>query len=166
METITQISQSYDSYLDTIINKLEILGNSPVIQEELTAPQDEVNIEDNSFYSRAKQIRRLMLQEYYSVSMYEIEITGNNGANYYVSGHNVAQNFDINELHKMADMSFGHWTIYNSDSLQIIKTIKELQTGKPLGYVRISLRRDYIEKLTKNITVFQMKSQKKWVIYQ
>ena len=155
-ETVRQISQSYDSYLDVMINKLETIGYSPVVQEELTAPSDKVNQQEDYFYSRAKQIRRLMLQEYYSVSMYDIELTGLNGASYYFSGHDVSHNYDSDELQLMADESQGHWTLYNrnddNDSLQMVKMIKELQTGQTLGYIRIGLRRDYLGKLVKNIS--------------
>lgn len=152
-ETIEQITSSFDSYLELMVNKLEILGNSPVVQEELVAASSEVNQTSGNFYSRARQIRRLMLQEYYSISINDIEITGLNGAEYLVSVNNQHSAYDATALQSLAEESQGHWVLYDSSGqLQLAKLIKELQTGTPLGYVRISLRQDYLEKLVSGVT--------------
>nr|WP_242622803.1 sensor histidine kinase [Lachnoclostridium sp. Marseille-P6806] len=151
-ETVQQLSNVLDNYLTLMTNKLDILGNSPVIQEELTASGNEVNRNEDYFYSRSKQIRRMMLQEYSSINMNDMEVVGLNGAEYYLSVSNKSSDYDKEELEQMADRSQGKWVLYNEDgTLMLAKLIKELQTAKPLGYVRFSLKRPYIEKLTNNI---------------
>ena len=151
-ETVQQLSNSLDNYLTLMTNKVEILGNSPTVQEELNAPKNEVNISEDSFYSRSKQIRRLMLQEFSSVNMESMEISGLNGAEYYISINNDSSTYNQDELNSLAIESKGGWTLYNKNGeLQLTKLIKDLQTYQPLGYVRISLKRSYIEKTTNSL---------------
>lgn len=151
-ETVQQLSNSLDNYLTLMTNKVEILGNSPTVQEELNAPENEVNIFEDSFYSRSKQIRRLMLQEFSSVNMESMEISGLNGAEYYISINNDSSTYNQDELNSLAIESKGGWTLYNKNGeLQLTKLIKDLQTYQPLGYVRISLKRSYIEKTTSSL---------------
>lgn len=156
-ETVEQFSNSLDNYMTLIINKMEIMADSPVIQEELNAPPDEVNIASESFYSRNKQIRRIMIQEYSSVTMNDMELYGMNGASYYFSVWSHKREIpNEEELFRKADEARGRWVLVNwdvsDDTIQVIKLIKDLQTYTPIGYVRIGLKRDYINKMTGNIS--------------
>ncbi|WMC93250.1 cache domain-containing sensor histidine kinase [Kineothrix sp. MB12-C1] len=156
-ETVEQFSNSLDSYMTLMSNKMEVLADSPTIQEELNTPPNEANIESDSFYSRNKQIRRIMLQAYSSITMNDMELYGANGTSYYLSlwsdKHEIP-NEDI--LFAKADLAKGKWVLINDqndeDTLQIIKLVKDLQTYKPIGYIRIGLKRSYIEKMTSNIS--------------
>ncbi len=156
-ETVEQFSNSLDNYMTLIINKMEIMADSPIIQEELNAESDEVNIVSDSFYSRSKQIRRIMIQEYSSVTMNDMELYGMNGASYYFSVWSQKREIENeDELFRKADEARGRWVLVNedetNDTLHVIKLIKDLQTYKPIGYVRIGLKRDYIDKMTSNIS--------------
>ncbi len=155
-ETVEQFSNSLDNYMTLMINKMEIMTDSPVIQEELNAEEDEVNVVSDSFYARSKQIRRIMIQQYSSVTMNDMELYGMNGASYYFSVWSQKREIENeDELFRKADEARGRWVLVNDetgDTLQIIKLIKDLQTYTPMGYVRIGLKRDYINKMTGNIS--------------
>ena len=155
-ETVEQFSNSLDNYMTLVINKMEIMADSPVIQEELNAGEDEVNVVSDSFYARSKQIRRIMIQQYSSVTMNDMELYGMNGASYYFSVWSQKREIENeDELFRKADEARGRWVLVNDetgDTLQIIKLIKDLQTYTPMGYVRIGLKRDYINKMTGNIS--------------
>lgn len=155
IETIQQLSTTIDNYIQNISNSMEVIAFSPVVQQELNAESDDVNKVEDSFYSRSKQIRRLMLEEYSSINMYDIELYGLNGASYYLS---VFPKVEVNRseqksLFELADQAKGNWVICNKgDKLQIIKLIKDLQTSRPIGYLRIALKRSYIDKMSKGIS--------------
>lgn len=156
-ETVEQFSNSLDNYMTLIVNKMEIMADSPVIQEELNAEPGEVNIVSDSFYSRSKQIRRIMIQEYSSVTMNDMELYGMNGASYYFSVWSKKPEIENeDELFRKADEARGRWVLVNRDgsdnTLHVVKLIKDLQTYTPIGYVRIGLKRDYIDKMTSNIS--------------
>jgi len=156
-ETVEQFSNSLDNYMTLMINKMEIMADSPVIQEELNAEPDEVNIVSDSFYARSKQIRRIMIQGYSSVTMNDMELYGMNGASYYFSVWSQKREIaNEDELLRKADEARGRWVLVNEkepgDTLHLIKLIKDLQTYTPIGYVRIGLKRDYIDKMASNIS--------------
>ncbi len=151
-ETVEQFSNSLDNYMTLMSNKMEILADSPVIQEELNAAPGEVNIESDSFYSRNKQIRRMMIQSYSSVTMNDMELYGINGASYYFSVWSQKRKIeDEDGLFRKADEARGKWVVVDregdDDTLHLIKLVKDLQTYTPIGYVRIGLKRDYIDKM-------------------
>ncbi len=151
-ETVEQFSNSLDNYMTLMSNRMEILADSPVIQEELNAAPGEVNIESDSFYSRNKQIRRMMIQSYSSVTMNDMELYGINGASYYFSVWSQKRKIeDEDGLFRKADEARGKWVVVDregdDDTLHLIKLVKDLQTYTPIGYVRIGLKRDYIDKM-------------------
>ena len=155
-EIVEQFSISLDNYMGLMRNKMEILADSPTIQEELNTHQDKEDIKNDSFYSRNKRIRRIMLQIYSSVTMNDVEIYGTNETNHYLSlwsKKNEIPDKDI--LFENANLSKGRSVLVNNindaDTIQMIKMVKDLQTYKPIGYIRFGLKRNYIEKMAKNI---------------
>ena len=155
-EIVEQFSISLDNYMGLMRNKMEILADSPTIQEELNTHQDKEDIKNDSFYSRNKRIRRIMLQIYSSVTMNDVEIYGINEANHYLSLRSKKYeipNKDI--LFKNANLSKGKSVLVNNtndvDTIQMIKMVKDLQTYRPIGYIRFGLKRNYIEKMAKDI---------------
>ena len=156
-ETVEQFSNSLDNYMTLMSNKMEVLADSPTIQEELNTSSDEVNVESDSFYSRNKQIKRIMLQAYSSITMNDMELYGINGTNYYLSLWSDKHEIPYEDiLFVKADLAKGKWVLINNtndeDTLQLIKLVKDLQTYKPIGYIRIGLKRSYIEKMTNHIS--------------
>ena len=155
-EIVEQFSISLDNYLGLMRNKMEILADSPTIQEELNTHQDKEDIKNDSFYSRNKRIRRIMLQIYSSVTMNDVEIYGINETNHYLSLWSKKYEIpDKDILFENAKLSKGRSVLVNNindaDTIQMIKMVKDLQTYKPIGYIRFGLKRNYIEKMAKNI---------------
>ena len=155
-EIVEQFSISLDNYMGLIRNKMEILADSPTIQEELNTHQDKEDIKNDSFYSRNKRIRRIMLQIYSSVTMNDVEIYGINETNHYLSLWSKKYEIpDKDILFENANLSKGRSVLVNNindaDTIQMIKMVKDLQTYKPIGYIRFGLKRNYIEKMAKNI---------------
>ena len=154
-ETVEQLSMSLDHFMEQNINKLEMMGDNPTVQEELNAEPSELDEADDSFYSRNRQIRRIMVKEFSSVTMNDMELYGLNGASYYISVW--SQKWEIpgeEELFRKADEAKGHWILVQNgeeDTLQMIKLIKDLQTYRPLGYVRIGLKRSYLDRLAEAV---------------
>ena len=155
-EIVEQFSISLNNYMGLMRNKMEILADSPTIQEELNTHQDKEDIKNDSFYSRNKRIRRIMLQIYSSVTMNDVEIYGINETNHYLSLWSKKYEIpDKDILFENANLSKGRSVLVNNindaDTIQMIKMVKDLQTYKPIGYIRFGLKRNYIEKMAKNI---------------
>lgn len=155
-EIVEQFSISLDNYMGLMRNKMEILADSPTIQEELNTHHDKEDIKNDSFYSRNKRIRRIMLQIYSSVTMNDVEIYGINETNHYLSLWSKKYEIpDKDILFENANLSKGRSVLVNNindaDTIQMIKMVKDLQTYKPIGYIRFGLKRNYIEKMAKNI---------------
>ena len=155
-EIVEQFSISLDNYMGLMRNKMEILADSPTIQEELNTHQDKEDIKNDSCYSRNKRIRRIMLQIYSSVTMNDVEIYGINETNHYLSLWSKKYEIpDKDILFENANLSKGRSVLVNNindaDTIQMIKMVKDLQTYKPIGYIRFGLKRNYIEKMAKNI---------------
>lgn len=155
-EIVEQFSISLDNYMGLMRNKMEILADSPTIQEELNTHQDKEDIKNDSFYSRNKRIRRIMLQIYSSVTMNDVEIYGINETNHYLSLWSKKYEIpDKDILFENAKLSKGRSVLVNNindtDTIQMIKMVKDLQTYKPIGYIRFGLKRNHIEKMAKNI---------------
>ena len=155
-EIVEQFSISLDNYMGLMRNKMEILADSPTIQEELNTHQDKEDMKNDSFYSRNKRIRRIMLQIYSSVTMNDVEIYGINETNHYLSLWSKKYEIpDKDILFENANLSKGRSVLVNNindaDTIQMIKMVKDLQTYKPIGYIRFGLKRNYIEKMAKNI---------------
>ena len=155
-EIVEQFSISLDNYMGLMRNKIEILADSPTIQEELNTHQDKEDTKNDSFYSRNKRIRRIMLQIYSSVTMNDVEIYGINETNHYLSLWSKKYEIpDKDILFENANLSKGRSVLVNNindaDTIQMIKMVKDLQTYKPIGYIRFGLKRNHIEKMAKNI---------------
>ena len=86
---------------------------------------------------------------------HDMELYGLNGASYYLSVSSKSEENESEQksLFKIAEEAKGNWAICNKeDKLQTIKLIKDLQTSRPIGYLRISLKRSYIDKMSNDIS--------------
>ena len=66
---INELSVNLDHYFDMVENSFEYIANNSIVQEELESdePYKSDGSELYSYYSRAGQIRRLLLQGYISI---------------------------------------------------------------------------------------------------
>lgn len=150
---INELSVNLDHYFDMVENSFEYIANSSIVQEELESdkPYKSDGSELYSYYSRAGQIRRLLLQGYTSIYINDIQLYGYNGANHLLSNDR-GINEESSEIScAMAENSNGRCVYYNAVDENLIymaKQIKDVLTMEPLGVLRASIKISYLKKMT------------------
>lgn len=150
---INELSVNLDHYFDMVENSFEYIANSSIVQEELESdkPYKSDGSELYSYYSRAGQIRRLLLQGYTSIYINDIQLYGYNGANHLLSNDR-GINEESSEIScAMAENSNGRCVYYNAVDENLIymaKQIKDVLTMEPLGILRASIKISYLKKMT------------------
>lgn len=150
---INELSVNLDHYFDMVENSFDYIANNNTVQEELESdkPYKSDGSELYSYYSRAGQIRRLLLQGYTSIYMNDIQLYGYNGAN-----HLLSNNREINEETAqisctLAEKANGRCIYYNASDeglMYMAKQIKDSLTMEPLGILRASIKLSYLKKMT------------------
>ena len=113
---INELSVNLDHYFDMVENSFEYIANSSIVQEELESdkPYKSDGSELYSYYSRAGQIRRLLLQGYTSIYINDIQLYGYNGANHLLSNDR-GINEESSEIScAMAENANGRCVYYNA----------------------------------------------------
>ena len=176
---INELSVNLDHYFDMVENSFEYIANSSIVQEELESDKpyksdgselysyysragqirrlllQGYNKSDGSelysYYSRAGQIRRLLLQGYTSIYINDIQLYGYNGANHLLSNDR-GINEESSEIScAMAENANGRCVYYNAVDENLIymaKQIKDVLTMEPLGILRASIKISYLKKMT------------------
>lgn len=150
---INELSVNLDHYFDMVENSFEYIANSSIVQEELESdkPYKSDGSELYSYYSRAGQIRRLLLQGYTSIYINDIQLYGYNGANHLLSNDR-GINEESSEIScAMAENANGRCVYYNAVDENLIymaKQIKDVLTMEPLGVLRASIKISYLKKMT------------------
>ena len=150
---VNELSVNLDHYFDKVENSFDYIANNNTVQEELESdkPYKSDGSERYSYYSRAGQIRRLLLQGYTSIYMNDIQLYGYNGAN-----HLLSNNREINEESaqiscNLAEQAKGRCIYYNASEeglMYMAKQIKDSLTMEPLGILRASIKISYLKKMT------------------
>ena len=73
-ETINQVSENYDSFMEMIANRLDYIAFNPTVQEELLNRRPEKN--EEGYYGSTRTVKRLLVQMFKSYQMEDIEIYG------------------------------------------------------------------------------------------
>ena len=150
---INELSVNLDHYFDMVENSFEYIANNSIVQAELESdePYKSDGSELYSYYSRAGQIRRLLLQGYTSIYMNDIQLYGYNGANHLLSNDR-GINEESSEIScTMAENANGRCVYYNAADENLIymaKQIKDVLTMEPLGVLRASIKISYLKKMT------------------
>ena len=150
---INELSVNLDHYFDMVENSFEYIANNSIVQAELESdePYKSDGSEFYSYYSRAGQIRRLLLQGYTSIYMNDIQLYGYNGANHLLSNDR-GINEESSEIScTMAENANGRCVYYNAADENLIymaKQIKDVLTMEPLGVLRASIKISYLKKMT------------------
>ena len=150
---INELSVNLDHYFDMVENSFEYIANNSIVQAELESdePYKSDGSELYSYYSRAGQIRRLLLQGYTSIYMNDIQLYGYNGANHLLSNDR-GINKESSEIScAMAENANGRCVYYNAVDENLIymaKQIKDVLTMEPLGVLRASIKISYLKKMT------------------
>ncbi len=152
-ETVKQVSENYDSFMELIYNKIEYLAFNPTLQEELLNSSPD---EENGYYSGTRKIKRLMVQMFNSIYMKDMEIYGNNGKEYFCSVEYQAPNLpNIEGLKQTARKNMGAIVCVNdidsSGCLQVLKEIKDILSMESLGIFRSSIRLSALKRIQQNV---------------
>ncbi len=152
---VNELSVNLKHYFDMVENSFEYIANNDAVQEELESkrPYKSDGSETYSYFSRAGQIRRLLLQGYTSVYMNDIQLLGDNGANHLLSNERGIHEESVEISCEMARAAKGSCVYYNNAEedglIYIAKQIKDTLTMQPLGILRASIKVSYLEKMTK-----------------
>ena len=116
---INELSVNLDHYFDMVENSFEYIANNSIVQEELESdePYKSDGSELYSYYSRAGQIRRLLLQGYTSI---------------YGANHLLSNDRGINEESSeiscaMAENANGRCVYYNAADENLIYMAKQIK---------------------------------------
>lgn len=152
---IEELSVNLDHYFEMVENSFDYIANNNVVQEELESedPYRSDGTERYSYYSRAGQIRRLLLQGYTSVYMKDIQLYGYNGANHLLSNERQEEGGIEETVCTMAEEANGSCVYYydkelDPDVIYAAKQIKDALTMEPLGILRASIKVEYLKKMT------------------
>lgn len=153
-ETIEQITTNIDYNIKMIDEKFFYLAFNPIVQSQL---QTDITALTPSAQSAAKrQLGTYMIQAYNSASMEDLELIGAGGQIYYISIWDAKKNVP-NEarLIEAARDNMGRLTIINNtaetNSIQVLRQVKDIVTMRPIGYLRTSIRLSDIYKATRNV---------------
>ncbi len=152
-ETVKQVSENYDSFMELMYNKIEYLAFNPTLQEELLYGSPD---EENGYYSGTRKIKRLMVQMFNSIYMKDMEIYGNDGKEYFCSVEYQAPDLpNIEELKQTARENMGAIVCVNdidsSGCLQVLKEIKDILSMESLGIFRSSIRLSALKRIQQNV---------------
>lgn len=151
---VYELSVNLNHYFELVENSFDYIANNELVQEELKSdtPYCSDGKEYLSYYSRAGQIRRLLLQGYTSVYMNDIQLYGYNGANHLLSNGNEIVVSEEEMVIKKAEEAAGKCVYYNVSEdtglIYVAKQIKDSLTMKPLGILRASIKVSSLEKMT------------------
>lgn len=151
---VYELTVNLNHYFELVENSFDYIANNDLVQEELKSdtPYCSDGKEYLSYYSRAGQIRRLLLQGYTSVYMNDIQLYGYNGANHLLSNGNEPVVSEEETVLKKAEEAAGKCVYYNVSEdtglIYIAKQIKDSLTMKPLGILRASIKVSALEKMT------------------
>lgn len=153
---IKELSVNLDHYFEMVENSFDYIANNNTVQEELKSdtPYCSDGGQYYSYFSRAGQIRRLLLQGYTSVYMNDIELYGYNGADHLLYNGEQILLSDKEILHEKAEEANGRCVYYNASEgtglIYIAKQIKDSLTMEPLGILQASIKVSYLKKMTKS----------------
>lgn len=154
-ETINQVSENYDSFMEVIANRLDYIAFNPTVQDELLNGRPEKD--EEGYYSGTRMVKRLLVQMFKSYQMEDIEIYGENGTQYFCSirGTEEPDIENEEELKQIAAENNGAVTYVNdiSDSgcLQIVKLVRDNLTMDSLGVLRTGVRVSALERIQENV---------------
>ena len=153
---VHELLLNLDHYFEKVENSFDYISNNNQVQDELRsgAPFHSDGSELYTYYSRAGQIRRLLLQGYTSVYMNGIQLYGYNGANHILSGEEGILISDQEMIVKKAEEARGRCVYYSASSenglVYIAKQVKDALTTEPLGILMATIKVSYLEKMTQS----------------
>lgn len=155
-ETVRQMSENYENFIQGIYDKINYIAYSATTQEELC--YGEKGVHEEGYFSRERELKRQMVRLFNSFYVDDLQIYAKNGKDYYFSVKQEVKKPEKEEIAKMiqqaADAMGGIVCINDlkhSGHLQIVKEVRDNLKMSPIGTIRLSINSDALEQIRKNV---------------
>lgn len=155
-ETVRQMSENYENFMQGIYDKINYIAYSATTQEELC--YGEKGVYEEGYFSRERELKRQMVRLFNSFYVDDLQIYAKNGKDYYFSVKQEVKKPEKEEIAKMiqqATDAMGGIVCINdlkhSGHLQIVKEVRDNLKMSPIGTIRLSINSDALEQIRKNV---------------
>ena len=155
-ETVRQMSENYENFMQGIYDKINYIAYSATTQEELC--YGEKGAYEEGYFSRERELKRQMVRLFNSFYVDDLQIYAKNGKDYYFSVKQEVKKPEKEEIAKMiqqATDAMGGIVCINdlkhSGHLQIVKEVRDNLKMSPIGTIRLSINSDALEQIRKNV---------------
>lgn len=155
-ETLRQMSENYENFMQGIYDKINYIAYSATTQEELC--YGEKGVYEEGYFSRERELKRQMVRLFNSFYVDDLQIYAKNGKDYYFSVKQEVKKPEKEEIAKMiqqATDAMGGIVCINdlkhSGHLQIVKEVRDNLKMSPIGTIRLSINSDALEQIRKNV---------------
>ena len=155
-ETVRQMSENYENFMQGIYDKINYIAYSATTQEELCYGGK--GVYEEGYFSRERELKRQMVRLFNSFYVDDLQIHAKNGKDYYFSVKQEVKKPEKEEIAKMiqqATDAMGGIVCINdlkhSGHLQIVKEVRDNLKMSPIGTIRLSINSDALEQIRKNV---------------
>ena len=155
-ETIKQMSDNYQNFLQGIYDKINYIAYSETTQEELRYGKKDIS--EEGYFSRERELKRQMVRLFNSFSVDDMEIYANNGKGYYFSVKKEVEKPEKDQIAQMlqtASDNMGRIVCFNdlknTGHIQIVKEVRDNLRMCPIGTIRLSINTEALTQIQKNI---------------
>ena len=155
-ETIRQMSDNYETFMQGIYDKVNYIAYSSITQDELR--YGEKDVYEEGYFSREKELKRQMVRLFNSFYVDDMEIYAQSGKNYYFSVKKEVEkpeNEEVEQILKSASNAMGGIVCINNldktEHIQIVKEVRDNLKMYPIGTIRLSINSEALEQISKNI---------------
>ena len=155
-ETVKQMSDNYQNFLQGIYDKINYIAYSETTQEELRYGKKDIS--EEGYFSRERELKRQMVRLFNSFSVDDMEIYANNGKGYYFSVKKEVEKPEKDQIAQMlqtASDNMGRIVCFNdlknTGHIQIVKEVRDNLRMCPIGTIRLSINTEALTQIQKNI---------------
>lgn len=147
LETVRQLATGLEHSLDSIVHMANFIAYSSEIQKFLDIPQNETRLQMQD-YSAAE---RVMIVNYSSLVMKNIEVFGNNGIIFNVPSRYTDLPPGKIDTYMLESKKHGGAVSWHNETTDggnflLLKEIRNITTTRSLGTISIQLSTEYLEK--------------------
>ena len=155
-ETVRQMSENYENFMQGIYDKINYIAYSATTQEELC--YGEKGVYEEGYFSRERELKRQMVRLFNSFYVDDLQIYAKNGKDYYFSVKQEVKKPEKEEIAKMIQQATDAMEgivcindLKHSGHLQIVKEVRDNLKMSPIGTIRLSINSDALEQIRKNV---------------
>lgn len=153
-ETIFQLAENIDHNINLINEKISFIAYNSKLQEILSI--EPIGLNDRNRELLQREVSKMTVIAYSSVSMYDLEIVSDSGEKYYVSSSDLKTYYKDSSdfFYTLSKEGNGRNVFYNdskSNSVQVLKQIKHLTNLNSLGYIRVALKKELFNRMVRGV---------------